>query len=88
MQLLLRQYNHYLGLRSWPLSDARFKIFSPFVRFAVATGSSNGWPVPDAVDTVICAPDDGWGNRPKHVEQFTDKIKLCIVASFWAFIDL
>jgi len=27
--------------------------------------------VPDAVITVICAPDDGWGCHPKHVEQFT-----------------
>jgi len=26
------------------------------------------------VDTVICAPDDGWRNHPKHVDQFTDKI--------------
>ena len=33
-----------------------------------------GWPVPDAVDTVICASDDGWRNHPKHVEQFMDKI--------------
>jgi len=23
---------------------------------------------------VICTPDDGWRNHPKHVEQFTDKI--------------
>jgi len=29
------------------------------------------WPVPDAVITVICAPDDGWSYHPKHVvEQF------------------
>ena len=28
----------------------------------------------DAVDTVICIPDDGWRNHPKHVEHFTDKI--------------
>jgi len=31
--------------------------------------------VPDAVITVICAPDDGWSYHPKHVkkkEQFTD----------------
>jgi len=27
--------------------------------------------VPDAVITVICAPDDGWSYHPKHVEQFT-----------------
>ena len=25
------------------------------------------WPVPDAVITVICAPDDGWSYHPKHV---------------------
>ena len=28
----------------------------------------------DAVDTVVCAPDDGWRYHPKHVEQFPDKI--------------
>jgi len=28
-----------------------------------------------AVDIVICAPDDGWRNHPKHVAQFADKIK-------------
>jgi hypothetical protein len=27
-----------------------------------------------AVDTVVCAPDDGWRYHPKHVEQFSDKI--------------
>jgi hypothetical protein len=30
--------------------------------------------ISDAVDTVICAPDDGWRYHPKHVEQFPDKI--------------
>ena len=30
------------------------------------------WPVPDAVITVICAPDDGWCYHPKHVEQCTE----------------
>jgi len=24
--------------------------------------------IPDAVDTVVCAPDDGWTYHPKHVE--------------------
>ena len=33
--------------------------------------------VPDAVNTIICAPNDGWRDHPKHVEQFTDKIN-CI----------
>ena len=25
----------------------------------------------DVVDTVVCAPDDGWWYNPKHVEQFS-----------------
>ena len=41
---------------------------------AIAAGSSNGVTNPDAVDTVLCAPDDGWWYHPKHVEQFPDKI--------------
>jgi len=28
--------------------------------------------VPDAVNTIICAPDEGWRYHPKHVEQFTE----------------
>jgi hypothetical protein len=32
------------------------------------------WQIPDAVHTVVCAPDDGWRYHPKHVEQFLDKI--------------
>jgi hypothetical protein len=31
--------------------------------------------MPDAVDTMIWAPDDGWRYHPKHVEQFTD---ICV----------
>jgi hypothetical protein len=31
-------------------------------------------PVPDAVDTVVCAPDDGRWYHPKHVKQFPDKV--------------
>ena len=36
--------------------------------------------MPDAVDTVVRAPDDGWRYHPKHVEQFPDINKLCNVA--------
>ena len=32
------------------------------------------WQIPDAVDTVVCAPDDGCWYYPKHVENFPDKI--------------
>jgi hypothetical protein len=34
--------------------------------------------MPDAVDTVVCAPDDGWKYHPKHVEQFPDISKLML----------
>ena len=50
----------------------------------IAAGSSNG--VANAVDTVVCAPDDGWWYHPKHGEQFPDK--LCNVASCWIYIRI
>jgi len=37
--------------------------------------------VPDAVDIVVCAPDDGWRYHPKHVEQFPEINLVYIVAS-------
>jgi hypothetical protein len=39
------------------------------------------WQIPDAVDTVVCAPDDGWKYHPKHAEQFSDINKPCNFAS-------
>jgi hypothetical protein len=39
--------------------------------------------VPDAVITVTGAPDDGWSNHLKHVEQFME----IIVASCQTIID-
>jgi hypothetical protein len=30
------------------------------------------WQIPDAVDAVLCAPDDGYKYHPKHLEQFPD----------------
>ena len=46
------------------------------------------WQVPDAVDTVVCAPDDGWTYQPKHVERFSEINKLCNVASCWIYIRI
>jgi len=43
--------------------------------------------IPDAVDTVVCAPDDGWRYHPKHVEQFPDINKLCNVPC-WIYIGI
>jgi hypothetical protein len=39
--------------------------------------------MPDAVDKVVCAPDDGRKYHPKYVQQFPDINKLCNVASCW-----
>ena len=43
------------------------------------------WQIPDPVDTVVCAPDDGWTYHPKHVEQFPDINKMYNVASCWIY---
>jgi len=39
----------------------------------------------DTVDTVVCAPDDGWRYHPKHVEKFPEINKLFNVASCWIY---
>ena len=44
------------------------------------------WQVTDAVNTVVCAPDDEWRYHPKHVEQFPGINKLCNVACCWIYI--
>jgi hypothetical protein len=44
-----------------------------------------GWRTPDAGGTVVCASDDGWKYHLKHVEQFPDINKLCVVASCWTY---
>ena len=46
------------------------------------------WPVPETVVTVLCAPDDGCGWHPKHVE-WTCRIinRLLCVASRWTVIN-
>ena len=41
--------------------------------------------IPDAVDTVVCAPDDGWRYHPKHVEQFPDKIN-CVTLDLFGYV--
>ena len=44
------------------------------------------WPMPDAVDTVVCTPDNGWWYHPKHVEQIPYKRRN--VASCWIYIRI
>ena len=43
------------------------------------------WQIPDAVDTVVCAPVDGWKYHPKHVEQFPVKIN-CVTLHLVGYI--
>jgi hypothetical protein len=51
----------------------------------IAADNSKVWQIPDAVDTVVCALDDLWKYRPKHLEQFPDINKLCNFASCWMY---
>ena len=44
--------------------------------------------MPDTVDTVLWAPDDGWKYHSKHVEQLTDINELYTVASCWIIIAI
>jgi len=47
------------------------------------------WPVPEAVVTVLCTPDDGCGWHPKHVEWTCRVInRLLCVASCWTIINM
>jgi len=43
------------------------------------------WQIPDAVDTVVFAPDDGWWYHPKHLEQLPDKIN-CVTLHLVGYI--
>jgi len=44
--------------------------------------------MPDTVDTVLLAPNDGWKYHPKHVEQLTDINKMYTVVSCWIIIAI
>jgi len=41
--------------------------------------------IPDAIETVVCAPGDGWWYHPKHAEQFLDKIN-CVTLHLVGYI--
>jgi hypothetical protein len=62
-----------------PLSWKSWNRFAPPTAVTV-------WQIPDAVDTVVCAPDDEWKYHPKHVEQFPGINNLCNIASCWIYI--
>jgi hypothetical protein len=41
--------------------------------------------ISDALDTVLCAPDDGWWYHLKHIEQFPDKMN-CVTLHLVGYI--
>ena len=53
---------------------------------AIAACNSNG--VTNSVDTVVCAPDDGWWYHPKHVRAVSKQNELCNVASRWICVRI
>jgi len=56
----------------------------PLLRQAAVTV----WQIADAVDTVICAPDDGVEVPPKTCRAVSRYNKLCKVASCWIYIGI
>ena len=58
---------------------------TPLLLSAAIVDKYISWQISDAVDAFVCAPDDGWRYRTKHVEQFPDINKLCNVASRWIY---
>jgi hypothetical protein len=48
-------------------------------------GAVTVWQIPDVVDTVVCAPDDGWWYQPKYIEKFPDKIN-CVTLHLVVYI--
>ena len=65
-----------------PLSWKRWNWFERAQQQQVAVMV---WQIPDAVDTVVCTPDDGWWYYLKHVEQFSDKIN-CVMLHLVGYI--
>jgi len=71
-----------------------YSIWHFWDRYCYLSWTSRTWLVavtvslvPDTVDTVIWAPDDGWRYYPKHAQQFADINELYIVASCCTIID-
>jgi hypothetical protein len=44
-----------------------------------------GVSISDAVETVVCAPEDGWWYHPKYVEQFPYEIN-CVTLHLVGYI--
>ena len=84
----MQRYTIYLYLETALHVSCGISTQSSGAHTTVSTESDTCKQVSDAVDTVVCAPDDGWRYHPKHVQQFQDINKLCNVASFWIYVEI
>jgi len=68
-------------------NKCNFNIIYTFIYTLLVnlTLSITVWQIPDAVDTVVCAPEDGLRYHPKYVEQFPDKIN-CVTLHLVGYI--
>jgi hypothetical protein len=73
----------------WKLLCIFRAVLSPIIRSAYNCIYSiwhlSHRQIPDAVDTAVCAPDDGWRYHPKHAELFPDKIN-CVTLNLVGYV--
>jgi hypothetical protein len=65
-----------------------YRIWYLSHRYCYRQVAGTVWQILNAVDTVVCAPDDGWRYHPKYVEQFPDIKTLCNVAYCWIYTGI
>ena len=94
--IILQVHSTYFGCQQHPSSGVHKTVTTAsgtghiFCAATLEGGSRKKiWPVPEAVITVSCTPDDGCGWHPKHVE-WTCRIinRLLCVASRWTLINI
>jgi hypothetical protein len=78
---IIRNANNCI-YRIWYFSHCYCYLSNPFQHFH---DSDTVWQIPDAVDTVVCDPDEGWCYHPKYIEQFSDKIN-CVTLHLVGYV--
>ena len=73
----------------WYCAAASLQHGQAWPRWREVAAHKKIWPVPEAVVTVLCTPEDGCGWHPKHV-QWTCRVinRLLCVASRWTIINI
>ena len=74
--IFLHDHSTCFGCCPHPSSEVHETVTTASGTGHISLRSCNDiWPVPEAVVTASCTPDDGWGQHPKHVEWSCRKIK-------------